>query len=239
MPAAPIHWSIPSGSRFWRTGQAITRVLRDSTRTDEIVVAEEILAQRQLRYWVESGVFEYGEGRALFEDRPEICQTSVDDLRALAEGTLGREFARFLDFHGLGLEALDLPAPYTPGEAEAYLMKRLRGCHDIWHTLIGAGTHGHEEVLVHCFSVAQTGLPYSVAIIGLGAIKPMVLEGRWSTLLRDTRRAYRCGRDARSILTAYWERRWDQPLDEVRREFGIVPLQELALPSDTAPRAAA
>jgi hypothetical protein len=55
------------------------------------------------------------------------------------------------------------------------------------------GTEGHEKVLVHCFSVAQTGLPYSTIIIGLGAIKHMVLEARWSTLVRQTRAAYSSG----------------------------------------------
>ena len=103
-------------------------------------------------------------------------------------------------------------------------MSRLRQCHDLWHVLIGLGTEGYEEVLVHCFSVAQTGLPYSTIIIGLGTIKHMVFEGRWSTLVHDTRAAYSSGSNARPILAAYWERRWDQPLRDVRREFGIVPL---------------
>ena len=39
-----------------------------------------------------------------------------------------------------------------------------------------------------------------------------------------TRRAYRSGREAKPLLTAYWERRWEQPLDDVRREFGVVPV---------------
>jgi ubiquinone biosynthesis protein Coq4 len=77
---------------------------------------------------------------------------------------------------------------------------------------------------VHCFSIAQTGFPASVAIVGLGAIKHMVLEGRWSVLAHDTRAAYRRGCDAAPMLAAYWERRWEQPLDAVRREFGIVPM---------------
>lgn len=103
-------------------------------------------------------------------------------------------------------------------------MSRLRQCHDLWHVLIGFGTQGHEEVLVHCFSVVQTGLPYSTVIIGLGSIKHMIFEGRWKTFVRDTRSVYASGRDARPILAAYWERRSEQMLPDVRREFGIVPL---------------
>ena len=79
---------------------------------------------------------------------------------------------------------------------------------------------------MHCFSIAQTGLPYSTVIIGLGSIKHMMLEGRWSCLSKETIKAYQSGRDAESILAAYWERRWDQPIDDVRREFGIAPIYE-------------
>ena len=56
----------------------------------------------------------------------------------------------------------------------------------------------------------------------------MLLERRWQVLTHDTRAAYRIGRHAAPILTAYWERRWDTPLEQVRREFGIVPLVSVA-----------
>ena len=74
---------------------------------------------------------------------------------------------------------------------------------------------------VHCFSVAQTGFPYSLIVIGLGSLKHMVLEGRWSTLRTETRAAWRCGANAAPILGVFWEERWSQPLAMVRRELGI------------------
>lgn len=224
MPAAPIHMNSIPFPLLKRAGQALFRTLRDSSRTDEIIVAEEILAQAQLKYWVRHGLFNSDEARDLLADRAEFSDELLDSLRGLPSESLGFEFARFLDANGLSLDALRQSTPYTPGEAESYLMSRLRQCHDLWHTLIGLGTAGHEEVLVHCFSVAQTGLPYSTVIIGLGSIKHMVFERRWSSLSKETRKAYQSGRDARPILAAYWERRWDQPLNDVRREFGIVPV---------------
>lgn len=224
MAAAPIHVGWLSPSLAGRVARATGRVIRDSEQTGEIVVAEEITAQAQLAYWVRSGIFERGEGRALLRDRAEMAETDLDTLRALPQHSLGREFARFLDREGIRLEGLAQPTPYTRGEEEAYLMRRMRQSHDLWHVLLGLGTQGHQEVLVHCFSVAQTGLPFSLGIIVMGAIKHMVLEGRWRVLTQDTRRAYRSGCNAAPILAAYWERRWAQPLREVREEFGIVPL---------------
>ena len=224
MPAARIHFGGLPRSRLGRLVRALAQVLWDSEQTGEIVVGEEISAQAQLAHWVRSGIFAEGEGRDLLRDRPEIAKTDLDALRGLPDHSLGREFARFLDDEGISLEGLAQATPYTSGDRESYLMQRIRQSHDLWHVLLGLGTEGHQEVLVHCFSIAQTGFPYSLLIISLGSIKHMLFEGRWSVLTRDTRRAYRSGRDASPLLTAYWERRWARPLAEVRREFGVVPV---------------
>jgi len=224
MAAAPIHLGWIPPTRAGRLAGALARVLWDSDRTDEIVVGEEITCQAQLAYWVRSGIFAGGEGADLLRDRAEIAHADLAALRALPEGTLGREFARFLDREGISLAGLAQPTPYTSSDHESYLMRRVRQSHDLWHVLLGLGTAGHQEVLVHCFSIAQTGFPYSLLIISLGSIKHMLLEGRWRVMTHDTREAYRLGRQASPLLMAYWERRWDHPLDQVRREFGILPM---------------
>jgi ubiquinone biosynthesis protein COQ4 len=228
MAAAPIHIGRLSASRAGRVLRALGRVMTDSEQTGEIVVGEEITGQAQLRYWVKNGIFDEGEGIDLLRDRPEIAELDLAPLRDLSDGTLGREFARFLDDNEIQLEGLAQPTPYTEGDAEAYLMRRIRQCHDLWHVLAGLGTAGHQEVLVHCFSIAQTGLPFSLIVISMGSLKHMVLEGRWRVLTHETRQAYRSGRDASPLLTAYWERRWSLPLSEVRKEFGILPMNASA-----------
>ena len=105
----------------------------------------------------------------------------------------GAAFADFLDREGISLEGLAQPTPFTEDELASYLMRRIRQSHDIWHVLLGVGTEGHEEVLVHCFSIAQTGFPNSTMIIGLGALKHFVLERRWSGLSSDLYRAWQRG----------------------------------------------
>ncbi len=221
MPAAPIHLGRLPADRARRVATAVYRILRDSTATDEVVIAEEITAQEQLRFWLREGIFETEEGRRLWSERPEISETDLDSLRALPDGSLGREFARFLDDQSISLAGLAQGTPFTDGEEESYLMRRIRQCHDLWHVLLGVGTQGHEEVLVHCFSVAQTGFPYSLMVISLGSLKHMVLEGRWNTLRHDTRAAWRSGANAAPILGIFWEDRWSQPLETVRHELGI------------------
>lgn len=211
-------------------GQAITvatliaRVLRDSRRTLDIVEAEEILGQTQLSYLVDRGVFDTEEGRALLRDRPHLADADPDMLRGLPAGSLGRTWIDFLDRHGLDLSLTRQPTPHTGGELEAYLLHRIRQSHDLWHQLLGLGVRGHEEVLVHAFSLAQTGLPSSVGIAFFGAIKHMVLERRWSALRRDLARAYRIGASAAPLLAVYWERHFAERLEAVRARFNVEPV---------------
>ena len=204
---------------------ATARVLRDSNQTLDIVRVEEITSQVQLAHLVERGTFDTEEGRALLREQPHLADLDPAMLRSLPEGSLGREWVRFLDDHGLTLAITKQPTPYTDDDTRAYVLHRIRQSHDLWHTLLGLGSKGHEEVLVHSFSLAQTGLPSSVAIVVLGALKHMVLEARWECLRRELWRAYRIGRQAKPLLAVYWERHLHEPLDDVRRWLNIEPLR--------------
>jgi ubiquinone biosynthesis protein COQ4 len=208
-------------SELLTLARCVVRVLADSNRTLDIVVAEELLGKDQLPHLLVRGTFDSPEGRDVLADKPDVTQTDMDYLRGLDEGTLGRTFADFQDHHGLDIRLLRQPTPYTKDPEVAYVLHRLRASHDLWHTLIGLGTQGHEEVLVHAFSLAQTGMPASVAIIALGALKHMVLEGRWDVVRRDIRRAYGIGRQASAMLGVYWERHWEDPILEVRQRYGL------------------
>jgi ubiquinone biosynthesis protein COQ4 len=219
----PIHWTPLSRERARTVIECSLRVVRDSNATLDIVTTEEITGQSQLAYLVDQGVFDTPEGSELLRDRPHLADQDPEALRALPEGSLGREWIRFLDDNRLSLRLTKQPTPYTNDDTRAYALHRIRQSHDLWHTLIGVGAKGHEEILVHAFSLAQTGLPVSVAIVAVGSIKHMVLEKRWSTLRHDVLGAYRRGVRAAPLLGVYWERYLDQPLGAVRARFGIEP----------------
>ena len=89
MSAAPIHLDSIPLPLLKRAGQALFRTLQDSSRTDEIVVAEEILAQAQLKYWVTSGLFDSDEAGDLLADRAEFSDGLLDTLRGLSGGSVG------------------------------------------------------------------------------------------------------------------------------------------------------
>jgi ubiquinone biosynthesis protein COQ4 len=197
------------------------RVLANSNRTLDIITAEEIGAQTQLRALLGSGLFDVDdEARALYRDRPILARTDLAALRARPPHTLGGAFVRFLDDHGLDYALTDQPTPYTHDPDAAWLLHRLRQSHDLWHVLVGLGTRGHEEVLIHAFSLGQTGMPSSVLIASLGGVKHLLLERRWRDVL-GLSRAFRLGRQARPLLGVYWERHWDEPVETVRARYRI------------------
>lgn len=202
----------------------VKRVLADSNRTLDIVTAEEITGQAQLAHLLAEGVFDTDEGRALMATRPHLADVDMDEMRALPLGSLGRAWVDFLDNHNLSIELTKQPTPYTEDPDSAYVLHRIRQSHDLWHVLLGLGVRGHEEVLVHAFSLAQTGLPASIAIIFFGALKHMVGERRWSVLRHDVRRAYERGRHAKPLLAVHWETHMHRGLDEVRAAYGVEPI---------------
>jgi ubiquinone biosynthesis protein COQ4 len=212
------------GRKRWReVVGAAYRVFRDPERTGDIITAEELTAQTQLAYLRDSGVMESGEGPDLMRDRPEFGDLNLDLLRAMPEGTLGRESARFFDANGLDTELYGVPTRYTEDEDAAYIMRRIRGSHDLWHVLMNFTIREHDEILLHAFSFAQTGLPSSLALMTLGGLKTMVLEARWGCATTGLRAAYRRGERAARLIPVYWERHYEEPLQSVRERLGIVP----------------
>lgn len=116
--------------------------------------------------------------------------------------------------------------------------------HDLWHVLSGLPPNVEGEIALKWFEMMQTGLP----MCALGAVfGPLALPRREpgphppaapGTDRRGRRKkssgsremlartyvpwALRAGRQTRKPLICVWyERRWEEPLKELRRELGV------------------
>jgi ubiquinone biosynthesis protein COQ4 len=209
----------------YRVGLAVVRVLGDSTKTHEIHRVEEITGRPRFRQLL-ADLATTPDGQRLLADRPELSTERVDfaHLRALPESTLGGAYVRHLDGNGITADYQAAATRHVDDPDMAYLMRRFRQTHDIWHTLLGIGITGHEEVLVHWFSYGQLRLPVSALIMVFGTAKHLVFEGRWRALRHSMLEAYRAGRDAEPLMPAVWEDLWDAPLAAVRERYGVRPL---------------
>lgn len=209
----------------YRVAQAVVRVLGDSTKTHEIHRVEEITGRPRYRT-IQRELEATAEGRRLLTERPELSSERVDyaRLRELSPETFGGAYVRHLDGNHITADYQAAATRHVADPDMAYLMRRFRQTHDVWHALLGIGITGHEEVLIHWFSYGQLRLPVSALIMVFGSLKHLVFERRWEALRHSALEAYHAGRDAAPLLGVYWEDLWEQPLSRVRDSYGIRPL---------------
>ncbi|XP_015263414.1 PREDICTED: ubiquinone biosynthesis protein COQ4 homolog, mitochondrial [Gekko japonicus] len=163
------------------------------------------------------------EGQQILQERPRIRLSTLDitGLRALPEGTLGREYVRFLDDNRVSPDTR-MPTKFVDDEELAYLVQRYREVHDLMHTLLGMPTNMLGEVAVKWFEAVQTGLPMCI----LGAVVgPVRLNTRKLSILATDLIpwAVQSGSNASCILNFYYENRWEQTVESLRNEIGILP----------------
>uniref|UniRef100_A0A8D0H981 Ubiquinone biosynthesis protein COQ4 homolog, mitochondrial n=1 Tax=Sphenodon punctatus TaxID=8508 RepID=A0A8D0H981_SPHPU len=163
------------------------------------------------------------EGYRVLQERPRIRLSSLDmnGLRELPEGTFGREYIRFLDDNRVSPDTR-MPTKFVDDEELAYVIQRYREVHDLMHTLLGMPTNMLGEVVVKWFEAVQTGLPMCI----LGAMfGPVRLNARKLQALTTAfiPWAVRSGRSANCILNFYYETRWEQTVESLREEIGILP----------------
>lgn len=208
-----------------RVAKAVVRVMADSTKTHEIHRVEEITGRPRYRRIMKE-MATTTEGQRLLAERPELSSDHVDYdyLRSLPETTLGGAYARHLDRNGLSADYQAAATRHVDDPDMAYLMRRFRQTHDVWHVLMGIGITGHEEVLTHWFTWGQLRLPVSAMIMFFGSLKHFVAERRWGIVRHGAMEAYRSGRDAAPLLGVVWEDLWEEPLEDVRAAYGVKPL---------------
>ena len=152
-------------------------------------------------------------GRRILDERPSIDSQRVDfdALAALPDGTLGREYVRFLRDHAITPDIFRPPGGFA--EAAAYVTLRIRQTHDIWHVLTGYAPDVHGEILLSAFNYAQLRAPSSLAIAVLGTLR---FGSSRPGFAGQVRRAFARGRATRPLAAFYWEDHWDEPLASLR-----------------------
>ncbi|XP_069571335.1 ubiquinone biosynthesis protein COQ4 homolog, mitochondrial isoform X1 [Brachyistius frenatus] len=163
------------------------------------------------------------EGLTILSERPRIRLSTLDltAMASLPDGSFGREYLRFLeDNHVTPDSRADVK--FVDNEELAYIMQRYREVHDLLHTLLGMPTNMLGEVAVKWFEAAQTGLPMCALGAALG---PLRLRGsRLQSLFTSLGPwALQNGSRSRCVLSVFYERRWEQRLEDLRGELNIEP----------------
>ena len=151
-------------------------------------------------------------------DRKSI---DFDALRALPDGTLGREYARFLDDNAITPDAFE-KLPDIGDDRAAYVMLRMRQTHDLWHVLTGYTPDVHGEILLQAFTYSQTRAPSSLIITLCGTAR---WAFRWSDQLKELREAFDRGRRTGFLPTFRWEEHWTTPVTALRALLACPPAE--------------
>jgi ubiquinone biosynthesis protein COQ4 len=167
------------------------------------------------------------DGRRILDEKRDILSvlTDRDRLRGLPEGTLGREYARFLDVERISAEGLVEASDDDPDDAHflderaRVLSRRLRDTHDLWHVVTGYQRDLLGEAALLAFTYAQTGNHGIGFIVVIGTLR-LWREG-YGDVVALVHRAWRRGRRAASFVAADWESLLSIPLVEVRSRLGV------------------
>ena len=178
------------------------------------------------------------EGGRIAYERAEFAHRLMDDawLDALPQGSVGAAYRRFVRTENISAEGLievsrqnattvDEPHPY------AWMGRRTRDVHDIWHILTGYHRDALGEACLVAFSYAQTrGLGW--ALIAAGAAW-RARAARQYPFKRAIWQGYRRGKAASWLLAEDYERLMAEPLDAARRRLGLTPPTHYdAVPAD-------
>ncbi|KAG1722041.1 Coq4-domain-containing protein [Suillus paluster] len=165
-------------------------------------------------------MLESPEGRRILKERPRINSQTLDleKLRSLPENTFGRAYVGWLDTCKITPDSRE-PVRYINDPELAYVMQRYRETHDLYHALFGFKVYALPELALKAFEFTNLGFPMTALSLGASIrLKSSQRARLWSEFVPW---AVRCGSHARCLLAVYWEERWAQDLDEMKKEFGV------------------
>ena len=178
--------------------------------------------ERQLRRVLKSD-----EGQKLVASRVSLADALGDHaaLRAMPEGSLGREFLAFAERHGLDPHQLldsqhAMSRDYTTLDpVRQWQSDRFTTMHDLWHVIAGYdATHAGESALM-CFSLPQRVNDRALPIF----VVMSLLTGRIGA--RSAWQAFRRGLRAELLAAQPLEELLPLPIEEARARLGVAPPQ--------------
>ncbi|XP_026725885.1 ubiquinone biosynthesis protein COQ4 homolog, mitochondrial [Trichoplusia ni] len=192
-------------------------------RGDMIACLGEVTGESAIKY-MKSKMIETQEGADILREKPRINTSTVcfKTLSQMPENTLGRVYADFMKENNITADSR-LPVQFIEDPELAYVMQRYREVHDLVHATLFMSTNMLGEVTVKWVEGIQTRLPMCISggIWGAGRLKPKHREMYLKYYLPW---AITTGNNAKFMQGIYYEKRWDQDIDDFHKEMNIVRL---------------
>ena len=177
------------------------------------------------------------EGRRILKDRPRVNSTTVDmnELAHYPEGSFGKAYVTWLERCGVTPDtrepvrtstiwertfSFSVQVHYIDDPELAYVMQRYRECHDFYHCITNLPVNVESELALKYFEFANLGLPMTALAAAFGPLR--LSEKECARLFSEfVPWALKCGGSSQSLITVYWEKRWAENVEDMKKEFGI------------------
>lgn len=226
--------------RLRKAWQAIRALLKNPDDTGEVFKIISALSgnsgEREFQRFLSSE-----HGAAILREKRSLLDRLSDRgyLASLSDDSLGGVYRDFTDREQISPEGLIEASEAAPrdgqpiGPERMLFGDRMRDSHDLWHVVTGYGRDLVGEAALLAFTYRQTrnrGIGFIVLVAYLKAGRTLP-EHRG--MIRD---GYRRAKNASWMPGADWEALLEQPLDEVRKTLGVVPVETYSeFRSDGAP----
>lgn len=201
-----------------KIARAAVRLVRDPNRLDEVFAIADQLEQTEAIDAIVDFVRRDPAGASALVERPRVS-IDLPRLRALPEGTFGREVARFFDTNGLDPASLPkMPATDPRGFVRAHLYET----HDLWHVATGFSSDVPGEIGLQAFYLAQFPARLAVILLGLMFMNTFLYRfDEREPRMDELARGWQMGKHARPFFGVRWNDLWDVPLADVRARLGV------------------
>ena len=217
-----------TGRRDWRTARdAIRRLLSNGDDTQQVfrIMRALNVGNAEANY---ARLIATNEGGRIACEQVELAQLFADPafVARFAPGTVGAAYRQFLESTGYSADGLVAVSRLAPDEADvphpyAWMGRRIRDTHDIWHVLTGyQADESLGEAALVAFSYAQVGGLGWAFIGAAAALKSLRVTGG-TLFARAVWEGYRHGRAARWISGEDYLTLLNEPIEAARARLNI------------------
>lgn len=200
--------------------------IQDPTNANAVSNVGDLASMNSL-YYIKNKMLSNEAGRKILEEKPRMRNDQFDfnKLKDYPNSSFGKHYYNFMSKYDFKPEERPLCQYYTDIEL-AYIIQRYREIHDFVHVLMGYDILVIDEVAVKIFESLHLKLP-SAAISGLFApIKLLSIEELGKLFTIYIPHVKMNAENSTFILNVYFENELEKDIVDVRKELGIVCLEE-------------
>jgi ubiquinone biosynthesis protein COQ4 len=205
-------------TRFARRSDYVASLIsNDVLDLDKILILSISLAKSPLARPMIKLLYSDPVSQQMLIDRWRPNQVDLNYLMSLQENTLGRKYAEHLICN-----KIDLMLYHDEAKTDYdYVVHRLRETHDIIHTLLGCGIDIEDELQTQAFCIFNIRSPLNVILSVVLLFRLFNSEASLNRAVDSFTKGAKQGLNAKNIFAFKFEDKWDQSLDEWRRDVCI------------------